>query len=397
MKRYYFIGGIAFENNVIFMKNLYGYSPVFSSNPLQIDIIKGIYENTGEKLKVFNLQFYPSFKKIFYSKGNIALHEFGEVEDIPFLSCRILEHDFKAKNLLKRMKMEVEDNSILLVYSTYYPFLKAVSKLKKKRNNITVCLIVPDLPQYIGLNENVSIYQKLSRHIRSKLFNKYNRCVDCYVLLTDHMNSVINPDQKKYIVVEGIADSNYSRLDAGNNVVTNSVVYSGTLQFKYGISTLLDAIKLVDKKDVFFEFYGDGEAKNKIIELSQTDPRIRYMGICDRDQLQKVQQEALCLINPRQNIESFTKYSFPSKNLEYMLSGRPVIAYMLDGMPREYANYIFTPSDNSPASLAKVIVDIINMPENERKSQGDNAKDFVTKEKNYLKQTQKILDMLYDR
>ena len=43
--------------------------------------------------------------------------------------------------------------------------------------------------------------------------------------------------------------------------------------------------------------------------------------------------QSLWPVNPRQNNEEFTKYSFPSKTMEYLASGVPVVAYKLDGIP----------------------------------------------------------------
>ena len=47
------------------------------------------------------------------------------------------------------------------------------------------------------------------------------------------------------------------------------------------------------------------------------------------------------LVNPRPNNEEYTKYSFPSKNIEYLMTGKPVVAYMLDGMPAHYKKFLY--------------------------------------------------------
>ena len=50
---------------------------------------------------------------------------------------------------------------------------------------------------------------------------------------------------------------------------------------------------------------------------------------------------ATLLINPRFSNEEYTKYSFPSKNMEYMASGTPILTTKLPGMPKEYYEYIY--------------------------------------------------------
>ena len=106
------------------------------------------------------------------------------------------------------------------------------------------------------------------------------------------------------------------------------------------------------------------------------------------------QQKSTILINPRTNNEEYTKYSFPSKNLEYLLSGRPTVAYMLDGMPEEYKNYFIIPEDDSADSLAKTISNILIMSDEEQEIIGKKARDFVLNNKNYIIQSKKIIDLI---
>ena len=106
------------------------------------------------------------------------------------------------------------------------------------------------------------------------------------------------------------------------------------------------------------------------------------------------QQKATLLVNPRQNNEEFTKYSFPSKNLEYMLSGRPTICYMLDGVPDEYSNYLIVPENDSVEALAEAIKSVFDKTYEEQSQIGIKARNFVLENKNYLVQTRKIIDLL---
>ena len=63
------------------------------------------------------------------------------------------------------------------------------------------------------------------------------------------------------------------------------------------------------------------------------------------------------------NSEEYTKYSFPSKIMEYVSTGKPTICYKLDGIPDEYDNILIFPMDNSIESLSQCIVDVSNYNE----------------------------------
>ena len=122
--------------------------------------------------------------------------------------------------------------------------------------------------------------------------------------------------------------------------------------------------------------------------------RIVYLGRVDRAEVLSLQKNATVLVNPRQNNEEFTKYSFPSKNLEYLSSGVPLVAYKLDGIPDEYDEYIYYPTDNSAEALSKEIMKICALPDEERKLLGKKAKDFVFENKNKVKQAQRIIEFI---
>ena len=52
-------------------------------------------------------------------------------------------------------------------------------------------------------------------------------------------------------------------------------------------------------------------------------------------------KEAKLLINLRNPEDKYTKYSFPSKTFEYMVSGTPFFTTKLEGIPSEYYNYLY--------------------------------------------------------
>ena len=87
------------------------------------------------------------------------------------------------------------------------------------------------------------------------------------------------------------------------------------MQKKYGVPVLLNAIKYIKDADAEFVFYGNGDAVEDILKIAETDARIKWCKFLDTESLHEEQQKATVLVNPRQNNEEFTKYSFPSKNL----------------------------------------------------------------------------------
>jgi glycosyltransferase involved in cell wall biosynthesis len=197
----------------------------------------------------------------------------------------------------------------------------------------------------------------------------------------------------KFIVVEGIARDAFVARQTEERL-QKTILYTGGLNQKYGITTLVDAFMQIEDPEYRLILCGSGDAVPYINNAQRKDSRIEYKGLVRHDETLSLQMKATVLVNPRQNTEEFTKYSFPSKNLEYLASGTPVIAYKLDGIPDEYDDYFLYVSDNSVAALRNKIEEVCSLSEQERIRFGQRARRFVLEEKNCEKQAQRMLDFV---
>ena len=137
-----------------------------------------------------------------------------------------------------------------------------------------------------------------------------------------------------------------------------------------------------------------GDCETEIRQAADQDSRIDFRGQLPRNEILKLQKLATVLVNPRQNNEEFTKYSFPSKTMEYLSSGIPVVAYRLDGVPDEYENYLFYVKEDTVESLAEKLWEICELTPEARKAAGQKGRDFVLSEKNSVVQTAKIIRLM---
>ena len=132
---------------------------------------------------------------------------------------------------------------------------------------------------------------------------------------------------------------------------------------------------------------------------------IRLMGVLGQiciltDAMHEVlayEQKASLLVNVRDPDEAFTSYSFPSKTIEYMLSGTPLLTTRLPGIPKEYDKYLILIEDNLPQTIASGIETAFRMTSEARQSLGNAAACFIAEEKNSDKQAEKILRFISER
>ena len=102
----------------------------------------------------------------------------------------------------------------------------------------------------------------------------------------------------------------------------------------------------------------------------------------------------MLLVNPRTPEGDFTKYSFPSKNMEYLASGVPALLYRLPGIPDEYYEYCFSLSETGVEALRDMLENIISRTEDELEQMGRKARQFILNDKNPQKQVEKIIDLI---
>ncbi len=246
--------------------------------------------------------------------------------------------------------------------------------------------IVTDLPDMFD-----------SGRLRKKASNFLLGRFDGYVFLTEYMNEYLGKN-KPYIVLEGHVDSAVSDMnqEASYEEQTGEkiVLYAGNIHTKYGIGILAEGFALADIPDTILRVYGDGDYKEQLKKLCDSHPNIRYMGRIGNEVIVREEQKASLLVNPRPTAPEYTKYSFPSKNMEYMVSGTPTLTTKLPGMPEEYYPYVYLLEDESPDGVAAKLREIFSAPFEERKQKALSARRFVSENKSNIVQSRKILDFL---
>lgn len=374
-----------------------------AANALQWNIIDGLDANNCGTIKILDnlpVDSYPGG----YSDRHIDEYVFQHTKkyrsDDKIVGCtnvtvikQFLDFAPFKREAVKWAETNSQRKKVVVLYTASLMFCRVAEYIKKHYNEITVCCIIADLPEFACARELHGIHKYYNKYQNKRIRGLYKH-IDRFVLLTEQMAKRLDITVP-YTVVEGISPELNTFTD--NSVAERFknekyILYTGTLNYEFGIEILLKAFSHINKNNIKLIICGFGEAEAAI--KNSGDPSIIYLGKLDRSQVLPLQKNAAVLVNPRQNNGEFTKYSFPSKTMEYLASGVPVAAYKLDGIPKEYDEYIKYVPDNSPEALAEVLSEICNMPEEERKQMGERAKRFIFEEKNNIKQSKKILDLI---
>ena len=341
------------ENEVI----LNAKKPVeFSANLFQKKIIRGLAKN-NYSYKVVSAPFigsYPNASKTMRFNG--FKKEWQEYTYVHFNNLWGIRNFSRAKSLKSAIDSFIELNDsqkIIIVYSPHTPFLDAAVYAKKKDARIKICLIVPDLPQYMNLSQHKSLVYKIGKKYDISKFNKLNKWVDSYMILTEYMKESLAINERPYFVVEGLIDSddlieNNFVSKKGDNI---KFVYTGKLNVEFGLVKLVDAFMTLKGENYRLILCGDGDAVPYIKNKAKCDNRILYCGQVTPKEAYKKMVSADVLINPRGAEGEYTKYSFPSKNIDYLLTGNEVIGYKLPGIPNVYNSYMHFIEDDIVATI----------------------------------------------
>ena len=370
-----------------------------AADALQWHIYNGLCKNINQEIKILNIlpvSSFPQYYKDPFIK-EVTFDTAYNTENINIGYCNIkfireYAKAFSAYRTLKKWLSQSKTPKTLFLYTASHAFLKAIQRLKNDYD-FDVCVIIADLPNMKDLSSNKGSLIKLLEKLQSNDTYTLLSCVDYYVLLTKHMATYMKLD-KPFSVMEGISTAQHEFSAPVYDSAVKTVFYAGMLHRKFGVLNLLEAFRRIPSPDYRLILCGVGDGEDKIREAASQDSRIDFRGRLPREEVLKLQSQATVLVNPRQNNEEFTKYSFPSKNLEYLSSGIPFIAYKLDGIPDEYNDYILYVQDNEIDTLTRRIMEICEMPAADREQIGVKARAFVSDYKNEVVQTKKILSLI---
>lgn len=303
--------------------------------------------------------------------------------NIPFF--KQIMYMLKLRIRLEKLIRSFNAEEIVIVsnciqFLSAWPIVSVARKYKVK-----IATIVPDLPDcdmcsYHGPRLLIKWYKSLNL--------KYKKSFDGYVCFSELQMTYLN-QKSSHMVMEGFCTTE-KQITTVEKSPKFTILYAGGVRIEYGIKELVEGFLLADIPNSELLIFGDGNYANDLRELS--DPRVKYFGVVDKSVVLEYERAASLLVNPRPTTEAFSYLSFPSKILEYMVSGTPLMTSHLGSIPKEYDDYLLYFDQISSIEIAKKLKDA-SRDEN-LSVIGLKAKAFVEKEKNVDVQAKRVVDFL---
>lgn len=393
-----FIGGIFPEENMDFFrvhsKGIFQYA----ADIMQKNIIKGLENNINQPVNIITVPFLGDFPKSYDLKHvneEMFINDGREIHQLGFNNVKFF-NEFTKYNALKQAvkKLFIKEKravDTIVMYGMFSYFLKLATFIKKTLPHVKICMIVPDLPHLMG-GDNAKLHIKLYNAYSENIVKNNIKNIDSYIYLSKYMDEYFDV-KRPFDIIEGIYNADEEKITESKESLP-TIFYSGTLALRYGIENLLKSFSLIENENLRLWICGAGDGEEIVKEYSKNDPRIIFKGQVDRSEILKLQRRATLLINPRDGKDEFTKYSFPSKTIEYLSSGTPTVLYKLKGIPEEYYDYCYTCDEEGVMGLKNTIIRVLNISKEEREIMGTNAKDFILNNKNETIQSRKIINLI---
>ncbi len=369
-------------------------------------VIHGMDTNLPEPVTLFNIintHNYPNFPALTFPTERWSHGSGAQDWHIGYINLFGIKYITQANNLYKKLdawrKAQGEEHCVVCVHHIFYPAMKAVCKLKKKYGEkITTCLITGDMTGKYGLQSQYkpSLKQKLTGNLEQKI-DSLAKSFDCYVFATKDMATAFGVETKPFTVVECAYLAPPYTVQATEDPQHKTLFYAGAIREEYGIPHLLRAFSMIDDPSYRLQLAGDGNVADLVRQYAEKDPRIQYLGFLTPQLVDMYQQQATAQISPRVagNYE-FVKYSFPSKTMECLTSGKPYIAHRLPCDPPEYAQHIQYARDESDEALRDKILEVCELPREKREQIGKDAREFILREKNPEAMTKRIVTLFQE-
>lgn len=283
----------------------------------------------------------------------------------------------QVHKLVKQWIKNHPEGGSIFVYGLYSPFVLGLPKINHQLFKIIT--IIPDIPVYFNSNGRSPFYKHLKilefRSMKKRLLD-----FDANITLTKYMAAEIGLSNDLCYVIEGFGPS-VTKYQA-TQAIPGSVVYTGKLDKEFGIRNLLAAFDRVNFPTKHLYLYGNGNDSKFLTEHTRGRSDVTMGMVTSKDTLSLIQRSAYVLVNPRSSKNAFTKFSFPSKTMEYLASGRPVLMSHLEGVPSEYDDYLFYCNVDNVDDFASNIEKMLNKTPNELLALSDKELAFVREKKN---------------
>lgn len=239
-----------------------------------------------------------------------------------------------AITYMMELKRLLRNADCLMTYNLVYAWLFApwIAKWMHRKSVLILADYTP-----------AEAFPNLARKLYTKLEMILIRQFDVVIGLSEGVRACLTPTQNFLCMEGGIDQDVYDYfakpLHVKSNRDTISYMYAGVLEPVTGIDLLLKAFAKNHNANIRLKISGKGSLVDMVLEAAKNDSRITYLGCVPYEEYLSNLEQADVLVNPRNMNFPENQYNFPSKIMEYLATGKPIISTRFPGWEK-YNEYI---------------------------------------------------------
>lgn len=292
-----------------------------------------------------------------------------------------------TRTILTNQYFKKMDPPDIVIGSSPHPFAAWAAQILAKRWDVPFVFEVRDLwPQSLIDLGRISpkhplvwFLAKLEKH----LFCKAERILTLLPGAYKYIESVGIDTDKIVWLPNGIDFEIFARIEPKDPDEFFTVMYAGNHGLGNGIETIVNCAEILKKSgfsSIRFRLIGDGPQKINLIKIANDKDlnNIRFDDPVPKQQIPSILSQADAFIMTLRDSPVFKWGISPNKLYDYLCSARPIIfavnAY--NNPVNEAGAGITVPPDN-PEELAKAVIKLYQMNNEERKQMGINGREYV--------------------
>jgi glycosyltransferase involved in cell wall biosynthesis len=230
-------------------------------------------------------------------------------------------------------------------------------------------------------------FVKLLSFLEKLGYKKSDLTIGTMPNLVEHANKVTQKEIKCYCVPFGfyLSDYNETNTTEGSNfdygIPSDKFVigYAGSIGLSNGLDTFIEVIKrLKGNSKIHFVILGKGALRETYMNYLKDCSNVQFIAKVERDEVKKILARCNLLYFAALNSEVW-KYGWsPNKLIDYMISGKPVLASYsgYQSMINEANSGFFLPAEDQN-SLFQKIQEVYLMPSEELEAMGRRGKEWI--------------------
>jgi glycosyltransferase involved in cell wall biosynthesis len=277
--------------------------------------------------------------------------------------------------LISRLRGRSRGTAIC-VYAAHSPWLVA-ALIASRLFGVQFFVIIPDLPRYMRLEKKQNPLVRWVRALDARLIDTLVvRSSGVSVVTKNMVSDTPAWTNLRYFVIEGLSRPPVRSESPVAVRARPYFMYAGLLSRSNGVQSLIEAFRST-RIDADLLLCGRGELEEFIAGQAREDARVVYGGFLDQATLADLQSRALAQVLIRDPSDAYTRYSFPSKLIEYMAGGVPVLTTRLPGIPEEYFQYLTAVDGPDPASVVRALETFMAQSQSELKERAAAGRNFI--------------------